>query len=120
MTNQPPANPYASGSSNWTPEQEKTGAILVHALSIFFEFLAPVIGYAAFQDRGPFIKHHTKEALNFSLTMLLAYIVLAISVVGWIVIWAVPFYALVFRILAAVKASQGEFYKYPATIRFVK
>ena len=92
----------------------------MHTLSIFFEFLAPIIAYAAFQDRGPFMKHHSKEALNFSLTMLLGYIVLAISVVGWIVIWLLPFYALVFRIIAAVKASQGEFYKYPTTIRFIK
>jgi hypothetical protein len=112
-------NPYASGRS-WTPEEEKVAAVLVHALSIPFEFLAPIIGYAAFKDRGPFINHHSKEALNFSLTMLIAYAALAISIVGWLVIWAVPLYALVWRIIAAAKASQGEFYKYPLTIRFIK
>ena len=112
-------NPYASGRS-WSPEEEKVAAVLVHALSIPFEFLAPIIGYAAFKDRGPFISHHVKQALNFSLTMLIAYAVLAISIVGWLVIWAVPLYALVWRIIAAVKASQGEFYKYPLTIRFIK
>ncbi len=112
-------NPYASGRA-WTPEDEKTAAVLVHALSIPFEFLSPLIGYLAFKDRGPFVKHHTKEALNFSLTLLIAYVVLAISVIGLLVIWAVPVYALVFRIISAVKASQGEFYKYPLTIRFIK
>ncbi len=112
-------NPYSSGR-DWTPAEEKTASVLVHALSIPFEFLAPIVAYVAFKDRGPFVNHHSKEALNFSLTMLIAYAVLAISIVGWLVIWAVPFYALVWRVIAAGKASQGEFYKYPLTIRFIK
>lgn len=112
-------NPYASGRA-WTPEEEKTASILIHAVAIIFELIAPIIGYAAFKDRGPFVNHHSKEALNFSLTMLVFYLVLGISIIGWVVIWAVPIYAAIFRIIAAVKASQGEFYKFPLTIRFIK
>jgi uncharacterized Tic20 family protein len=50
----------------------------------------------------------------------LAYIVLAISIVGWLIIW-VPFVAAIaFRIVGAYKASQGELYNFPITIRFIK
>jgi uncharacterized Tic20 family protein len=113
------SNPYAS-SRPWTPEEEKTASILIHAISIVLELIAPIIGYVVFKEKGPYVNHHSKESLNFSLTLLLFYVILAVSVVGWVVIWAVPIYSTIFRIIAAVKASQGDFYKYPMTIHFIK
>ncbi len=113
------SNPYAT-ARQWTPEEEKTASILIHAISIVLELIAPIIGYAVFKDKGPYVNHHSKEALNFSLTILIFYVVLAISIIGWAVIWLVPIYAAIFRIIAAVKSSQGDFYKYPLTIRFIK
>jgi uncharacterized Tic20 family protein len=52
--------------------------------------------------------------------MLLAVVVLAISIIGWLLLWVPPIIWLVFRIIAAFKTSQGEFYKYPLTLRIVK
>ena len=112
-------NPYASGR-DWAPDEERSAAVVLHAVSIVFELIAPIVGYAILKDKGPFIKHHSKEQLNFTLTILIMYAILAISIVGWLVIWLVPAYATVFRIIAAVQASQGNFYKFPLTIRFIK
>ncbi|MEY4276414.1 MAG: hypothetical protein RIS26_877 [Actinomycetota bacterium] len=112
-------NPYASKWS-LTPENEKLVAILIHVAGIPFEFFGPLIGYLVFNGKGPFVTHHVKESFNFGLTMLLSVVVLAISIVGWLVLWAVPAVWTVFRIIAAVKASQGEWYRYPLTIRFIK
>jgi uncharacterized Tic20 family protein len=61
-----------------------------------------------------------RESLNFGITMVVAAIVLALSIVGWAIIWALPIYWTIFRIVAAYRASQGEFYRYPLTIRFIK
>ena len=111
-------NPYAS--KDLTPENEKLLSIAVHLLAIPFEFFAPVIGYFVLKGKGPFISHHVKESLNFGITMLLVVVVLAISIVGWLLLWLPPIYWTVFRIYAAYQASQGEFYRYPLTIRFVR
>lgn len=113
------SNSYQS-SRPWTPNEEKTAAVVLHSVSIFFEFLAPIIAYVTLKDKGPFIAHHTKEQLNFAITLVIMYVVLAISIVGLLVIWLVPIYSTVFRIIAAIKSSQGEFFKFPLTIRFVK
>ena len=105
---------------NLTPENERLVAILSHVVGIPFEFFGPLVAYLIFNGKGPFVTHHVKESLNFGITMIIWFIVLAVSIVGLIVIWAVPIVYLVLRIVAAVQASQGVFYKYPLTIRFIK
>lgn len=105
---------------NLTPENERLFAILTHVAGIPFEFFGPLVGYLIFNGKGPFITHHVKESLNFGITMVLWTILLAISIVGWLIIWVVPVFWVIFRIVAAVQASQGVFYKYPLTIRIIK
>jgi uncharacterized protein len=56
-------------------------------LAIPFEFFAPVIGYLLFNGKGPFISHHVRESLNFGITMLIAVVVLAISIIGWLLLY---------------------------------
>ena len=110
-------NPYAS--QDLTPGNEKVLAIASHLLAIPFEFLAPVIGYFVFRGKGPFITHHVRESLNFGITMLLVMVVLAISIIGLLIWWVPPIYWFIMRVIAAIKAAQGEFYKYPLTLRLV-
>ena len=105
---------------NLTPENERLVAILSHVVGIPFEFFGPLVAYLIFNGKGPFVTHHVKESLNFGITMFIWLIILAVSIVGWIIIWAVPLVYVVLRIVAAVQASQGVFYKYPLTIRFIK
>lgn len=114
------SNPYENARA-WTPDEEKLAAVLLHVAAIFFEFLSPIIGYFFLKDKGPFVLHHAKESLNFSITVLLITGVLAISIIGWVIIWwAVPAYWVICRIIAALQTSQGKFFKYPLTIRFIK
>jgi uncharacterized Tic20 family protein len=103
-----------------SPQTEKAWAIASHLLAIPFEFFAPLISYLLFNGKGPFISHHVRESLNFGITMLLAVVVLAISIIGWLLLWLPPVIWIIFRIIAAFKTSQGEFYKYPLTLRIVK
>lgn len=112
-------NPYSSNESMF-PQTEKAWAIASHLLAIPFEFFAPLIGYLLFNGKGPFISHHVRESLNFGITMLIAVVVLAISIIGWLLLWLPPVIWIIFRIIAAYKTSQGEFYKYPLTLRIVK
>jgi hypothetical protein len=111
-------NPYAS--QQMSPESEKLWAVALHLLAIPFEFFAPLIGYFLLRDKGPFVSHHAKESLNFGLTVLLAAVVLTISIVGLLILWVLPIIWVVFRVIAAFKASQGEFYKIPIAIKFIR
>lgn len=112
-------NPYSSNKP-LELQTEKLLAVGLHLLAIPFEFFAPVFGYLVFKDKGPFITHHVRESLNFGITMLLLVIVLAVSIVGWILLWVPPVIWLVLRIVAAIKASQGEYFRYPLTLRLFK
>jgi len=103
-----------------SPESEKLWAVSLHLLAIPFEFFAPLIGYFLLRDKGPFVSHHAKESLNFGLTVLLAAVVLTISIVGLLILWVLPIIWVVFRVIAAFKASQGEFYKIPIAIKFIR
>lgn len=113
------SNPYASGSP-MSKEGEKLWAVAGHLLAIPFEFFGPVFGYILFSGRGPFITHHVRESLNFGITMLLSVVVLSISIVGLALLWILPLIWTIFRIIAAIKTSQGEFYRYPIAIRFFR
>lgn len=106
-----------------SPSDEKMWALLLHLSPIVVGFLGPLIGYLVLKDRGPFINHHSKQALNFNLTLLIGYLasgLLMIVVIGFFTYFVVYILGIVFAIIAAVKANQGEYYKYPFAIQFVK
>lgn len=118
----PPGYGAASAPPSMSPADEKLWSTLVHLGGLFFGFLAPLVGYLVLKDRGPFVRAHTATALNFQLTLLLAYVVgavLSIVVIGVFILMAAYVLNIVFCIIAAVKANRGEWYKYPLTIAFV-
>jgi hypothetical protein len=106
---------------SYTPNgDERTLAILVHVLSIFFWILPGLIIYLLKKDESSFVAEHAKEAMNFQLTLTLLYIVLAISIVGLIFLWVPYVIQLVLCIVAAIRASDLKLYKYPMTLRLIK
>ena len=121
----PPPPPVQPGApvQPLSPADEKLWATLIHVGGIFFGFLPSLIGYLVLKDRGPFVAAHSKTALNFQLTMLIASIVsgiLTIIIIGFITLAAVGIVVIVFSIIAAMKANAGEFYTYPLSIKFIK
>lgn len=124
MTTPPPYSPYAGPQpAPMSPSDEKLWATLVHLGGLFFGFLAPLVGYIILKDRGPFVRAHTATALNFQITLIIAYtagIILTFLLIGIFVIIAAYVLNIVFCIIAAVKANQGQWYTYPMTIPFVR
>lgn len=120
------------------PEDEKLWSTLVHIGGIFFGFLPALLGYLILKDKGPFVRSHTAAALNFQISVViysvaswpvsaLISIPLMFAGIGFITIWLLPILisgalvilVIIFSIIAAVKANQGQFYTYPLAIRFV-
>lgn len=101
---------------------DKVAGILTHIGGIFVGFIPSLIVYLAVTG-NPWLKEQARNALNFQLTMLIAYVVgwiLTFVLIGVFVLAAVWIAIIVFSIIAAVKANQGETYKYPLTIELIK
>jgi uncharacterized Tic20 family protein len=91
-------------------------------LVIGLNWLGPLIVYLVKKDEHPFIADQSREALNFNLSVFLYIIasaILIIVVIGIILLPVVAIAWLVLTIMAAVRANNGESYRYPATIRLV-
>ncbi|HEY4226312.1 MAG TPA: DUF4870 domain-containing protein [Pseudolysinimonas sp.] len=121
---QPPPPPVTYAAPlPMNPADERLWATLVHVGGIIFHWLAPLILFLVLKDRGPFVRWHTRQALNFQLTLLIAYIagaVLSLVFIGFFVVVAAFVLNIVFGILAAVAANRGEFSTYPVAIEFVR
>lgn len=124
----PPAGPHNAR------DDSRTWALAAHlsallSLVIVFPFIGPLVVYLAKKDDA-FVRRHAAEALNFNISATLYAIVLGIAtfvlvfvVVGLALIPVLGLLALLWFVLvaiAAIKAGQGEEYRYPLTIRFVK
>ncbi len=100
----------------------KTMAVLAHVLGILTGFLGPLIIYLVNGDKDRYVRHHSAEALNFQLTVLIAYLVsfvLMIVLIGFLLFFVVWVLSIVFCIQAAIAANRGEWYRYPINIRMV-
>ena len=89
----------------------------------FGNVIAPLVIWLVFKDRSSYVDYHGKEALNFQITVTLAMIasgILILLLIGIFLLIAVVLLALVFSIMGAIKANNGEYYEYPFTIRFIR
>jgi len=105
-----------------SPSDEKLWATLIHIGGILFGFLPSLIGYLVLKDRGPFIRAHSATALNFQLTLIIAYAVGTVTsllLIGLLVLLAAWVASIVLGIVAAMAANRGEAYTYPLSIKFV-
>lgn len=128
-TNENPAEQNAAAEQPVSPGQSeissdaKNMAMLCHLLAIFTGFLGPLIIWLIKKDDTPFVDDQGKEALNFQITVLIALLVSSLSMficIGFVLMPAVAIANVVFCIIAAVKVSHGEAYRYPVNIRFIK
>jgi uncharacterized Tic20 family protein len=126
---QPPQPAYvpASPPGVLSASEERTWAGAAHwsafvASLVGLSFLGPLVVMVTQGNKSAFVRRHAVEALNFQISLLIYVIVSAILVlvlVGILGLIAVGVMWLIFPILATIKASNGEEYRYPLTIRMV-
>ena len=104
---------------------DRTFAMLAHLGGIFFGFIPSLIIYLIkkSEPNSEFDLDQAREALNFQITVAIAWVVC--FTLMWVLIGAllVPLLILAnlfFCILGAVKASNGQAYRYPLTLRLIK
>lgn len=108
---------------------DKTSAMLCHLLSLI-QFagmplggiIGPLIIWLAKRE-DPFVDANGKESLNFQISMLIYAFISLLTifiVIGFVLFPLVLITNLVFSIVAGLRANDGEVYRYPLTIRFIK
>ena len=112
-----------------TAGEDQTGtASLAHWLGAIgfvfpcFGWIGPLAIYASAKPEQTFVRHHAAEELNFQITLVIGYVVsfvlmfVCVGFFTFLVVWVLN---LVYPIIAAMKAKNGEWYRYPMNIRMV-
>lgn len=113
-----PTAGFSSESKNW-------GTISHLSAFVMFFGIPAIVGPLAvwlMRKDDPYVEFQAKEALNFNISFMIYGIAAAISIiflVGLLVLPAVLITWFVLVINGAIKASSGEYYRYPLTMRFV-
>ena len=135
----PPSSPAtAAPTPPPGPErQARTWNMLCHLSALagaigvpFGNILGPLLVWQLKKHEFPSVEIHGKAALNFQITVTLAVFVgafvavmLSFFCVGYLLlplVLLIGLAGLVFAIIAGIKANNGEDYKYPYTLEFVK
>jgi hypothetical protein len=126
----PPPLPAGGPPTTSITTNVRTWNILCHAsalLGVFLHFpghlLGPLIVWLAKRDDSPEIDAHGKESLNFQISMLIYNVIAAVFclvLIGFAFLAILWVLNAVFVIIAAIQASEGKFYRYPMTIRFIQ
>ena len=108
-------------------QDARTWAMLCHLLGLFTSFIGPLIIWLIKKQEDSFIDNQGKEAMNFQITLAIAWVVSLVLIVTVILaciglpfLLAIGVVDVVFAIVATVKANGGEAYRYPVSIRFIK
>ncbi len=85
--------------------------------------IAPLIIWQIKKNDFPFVDEQGKEAVNFQISVLLYAFVaglMCFMCAGFALLPVVYILDVVLLIIAAIRANDGQHYKYPLTIRFIK
>jgi uncharacterized Tic20 family protein len=125
-TSSPPPLPIGAPAA----PNVRTWSVLCHAsalLGVFLHFpghlIPPLIIWLAKRDESPELDAHGKEAVNFQISMLIYNAVAAVFclvLIGFFFLAVLWVLNAILVIVAAIQASDGKFYRYPMTIRFIQ
>jgi uncharacterized Tic20 family protein len=85
-------------------------------------FVLPLVVYLAMRKESEYVATNAREALNFHISVLIyavCCIPLVFIMVGVPLLLVLGLGSLVLAIIATIKASDGQCYRYPLTLRLV-
>lgn len=104
-------------------DDERLLSMLIYLLSLFFPIVAPLIIWLLKREESEFVDYHGKEYFNFLISYFIYSVIsgiLVIILIGVVLLSVLGLMVLIFTIIAAVKSYQGDRYRIPFVIRFIK
>lgn len=138
---QQPETAYRAAPPSMSPQDERTWGAVSHAGAVvamvcsagFLGFLASIVVFVMYKDRGPFVRSHAANSINVQISMFIwlvvatvVYVILSVITlgIGFVVFWPIffvpPVIAGILHVVGAVKAYNGEWWNPPLTPQFVK
>ena len=108
--------------------EDKTWGMACHLAALaglvipFGNIIGPLVVWLMKKNESAFIDDQGKESLNFQISASIYMLVAAMSMfvlIGFILLPIVALATLIMTIIGAIRANNGEQYRYPLTIRFV-
>lgn len=109
------------------PSEDRNWAMLAHLGSLISAWFAlglfaPLIVLLVKGGISPYVRRHAVESLNFQINAFVytvVFTVLLFVLVGFVLLPVYAVFYLFCVVLATMRASGGEEYRYPLTLRFV-
>src|SRR4029079_17035584 len=120
-----PLSPWGDTMSEAASSDDRTMAMIGHLSGIVAGFIGPLIIWLINKEKTDktWLNDQAKEALNFQITLLIAYFVagvLTLALIGIFLIFALMLANIVLCIMAGMKANEGVAYRYPFALRLIK
>ncbi len=107
-------------------KDDQTLSMLGHILGGCCIFLAPLLLWLLKKDKSPFMDDQGKEALNFSITLVIgqaiAWAITQIPILGCVLfvlpvlVWTI---GVIYGIIGGIESNKGVLYRYPFNFRFI-
>lgn len=112
------------GEPDDAPQNDRTVGAIAHLSSLVGAgLIVPIVIYFLKRDESEFATHHAREAINFHLSVMLAAILsiplMIVFGLGVLTLLVTVIGAVIYSIIAGVRALDGEWYEYPYCIRFL-
>jgi hypothetical protein len=121
VTSETTEQPVGSDASNWGMFAHLSA--LIGFIIPFGSIIGPLVIWLTKGKEMAFVEVEAKEALNFQITMAIAFVIswlLAFILIGFLLMAVLAIADLVLVIIAAVTTSKGQPYRYPFALRLVK
>ncbi len=111
-----------------TNRDERNWAMFCHLISFagyvfpFANIFGPLVLWLMKRDEWSLVDDQGKESLNFQISWTIYVFVSALLcfvLIGFLVLPVLLLASLILVVVATIKASEGERYRYPLTIRFI-
>jgi uncharacterized protein len=112
--------PVAGESRDSVPSESRGWAVAAHLVPLLgLSFIGPLVIWLIKREEDSFVEVHAREALNFQISVLIYGIVMAITIIGIVLLIPLAIFAFVAAVVAAVRAANGEPFRYPLSIRMI-
>ena len=127
-----PADSIDGESFEPVSKEERTWAMACHlatfsgtlipVVPLLGNIIGPLIIWMIKKDKMPLVDDQGREAINFQISMAIYFVisgVLVFVIIGIPMLMGLGIFDVVVTIIAAIKAYEGENYRYPLCIRFL-